>query len=65
MTQPIASVIVLGYNGRQYLDACISSVIDQDMPRESYEIVFVDNASVDGSADFVIERFPDVRVLRL
>ena len=65
MTQPTASVIVLGYNGRHYLDACISSVLDQEMPRESYEILYVDNASADGSAEFVSERFPDVRVLRL
>lgn len=65
MTQPTASVIVLGYNGRHYLEACVSSLLDQEMPRESYEILYVDNASADGSADFVSERFPGVRVLRL
>lgn len=65
MTQPTASVIVLGYNGRQYLEACISSLVDQDMPQDAYELLYVDNASADGSADFVSGRFPDVRVLRL
>lgn len=65
MSSPTASVIVLGYNGRQYLDACISSLLDQAMPRDAYEILYVDNASVDGSTELVRERFPDVRILQL
>jgi GT2 family glycosyltransferase len=61
---PIASVIVLAHNDKRYLDGCLSSLIDQDMPREEYEIIYADNASIDGSADFVGHRFPSVRVLR-
>lgn len=63
--RPIASVVVLAYNDRQYLEGCLSSLIDQDMPAEEYEIIYADNASTDGSADFVEERFPSVQVLRL
>lgn len=62
--RPIASVIVLAYNDRQYLEGCLSSLLDQDMPAEDYEVIYADNASTDGSADFVAERFPTVRVLR-
>ena len=40
-----ASVVILGYNGLRYLDACLSSVLDQDMRREEYEVIFADNAS--------------------
>lgn len=65
MTPPTVSVIVLGYNGRDYLDACLASLLDQDMPRSEYELLYVDNASSDGSASFVRERFPDVRVIEL
>ena len=65
MSLPAASVIVLGYNGRRYLDACLSSLLDQDLPHDEYEVLYVDNASTDGSADLVAERFPDVRLLRL
>lgn len=60
-----ASVIVLGYNGRRYLDAAISSLLDQDMPADQFEVIYVDNDSADGSADHVAEHFPDVRVIRL
>jgi GT2 family glycosyltransferase len=61
----IASVIVLAYNDKQYLDACFESLLDQDMPSESYEVIFADNASTDGSADYITEKFPRVRVMRL
>ncbi len=61
--KPLASVIVLAYNDRKYLEDCLSSLLDQDMPAEDYEVIYADNASTDGSADFVAERFPAVRVL--
>ncbi|MFB0546502.1 MAG: glycosyltransferase family 2 protein, partial [Anaerolineae bacterium] len=63
--RPIASVIVLAYNDKKYLEGSLSSLLDQDMPAEDYEVIYADNASTDDSADFVAERFPDVRVLRL
>ena len=65
MGQPTITVIVLGFNGREYLEACISSVLDQDLSRDAYEVLYVDNASTDGSPDFVREHFRDVRVLEL
>jgi GT2 family glycosyltransferase len=63
--EPIASIIVLAYNDKKYLEACLSSLLDQDMSAEDYEIIYADNASTDGSAEFVEERYPRVRVLRL
>ena len=61
----VASIIVLAYNDRQYLDACFSSLLDQDMPLESYEVIYADNASTDGSIEYVTEKFPDVRIVPL
>jgi GT2 family glycosyltransferase len=61
----IASVVVLGYNDKKYLEACLSSLLDQDMPPGSYEVLYVDNASPDGSADYVESTFPDVVLVRL
>lgn len=62
--QPVATVIVLGYNDKKYLDTCLGSLLDQDMPGEAFEIIYADNASSDGSANYVAERFPTVRVIR-
>ncbi len=60
-----ASVVVLAYNDKKYLDACLSSLVDQDMPAEDYEVIYADNASTDGSVAYVAETFPTVRILRL
>ena len=60
----IASIIIIGYNDKKYLEGCLSSLLDQDMPAEDYEVIYADNASTDGSADYVEACFPRVRVLR-
>ena len=60
---PRVSVLVLNLNGRQYLDACLSSLEAQAYPRDRFEIVVVDNGSADGSIAFVRERYPRTRVL--
>lgn len=59
---PRASVIVVGYNSRRFLDVCFSALTRQAYPGD-YEILFVDNASEDGSADYVRSHFPTVRVI--
>lgn len=61
--QPAVSVIVLGYNGQEYVDACLTSLLDQDF-EQAYEVLFVDNGSRDASAEQA-ERFADVKVHRL
>src|SRR3989304_6027578 len=61
--QPTVSVIVLGWNGRQYVDPCLTSLPAQDFDRP-YEVLFVDNGSTDGTADLA-ERHAGVRVHRL
>lgn len=61
-TQPAASVIVLNYNGRSWLDACLASVLGQEL-EGGVEVILVDNASSDGSVEQVQSRFPDVKVV--
>ncbi len=57
-----ASVIVLSWNGKPYLEDCLTAVLTQSYP--DFEALLVDNASTDGSADFVAERFPRARIIR-
>ncbi len=59
--EPPVSLIVLNWNGRQHLAYCLPSLLATDYPR--YELVVVDNASTDGSPDFVRQHFPTVRVM--
>jgi GT2 family glycosyltransferase len=49
---PSASIVVLGWNGLEYVDGCLSSVLDQDFERP-FEVLFVDNGSTDGTPERV------------
>ena len=60
--KPDVSVIVLGYNNRPYLEECLSSILSQK--GASFEVLYVDNASTDGSPDFVRSRFPPIKVVQ-
>lgn len=60
----VASVIILGHNGRDYIDGCLRSVLDQSFPAENYEVIWADNCSTDGSAELVSRQFGAVRVVR-
>jgi len=62
---PLASVIILGYWGREFVDDCLSSVLDQDLPPDQYEVLYVDNGSRDRAGELVRERYPRARVLEL
>lgn len=61
----LISVIILGYNGKKYVDGCLSSVLDQDLgPKHSYEVLWADNCSTDGSPAYVATHYPSVRLLQ-
>ncbi len=57
------SVIIPTYNARELLADCLQSIY-QNPPGSPYEVIVVDDASVDGSSEMVRERFPEVRLLR-
>jgi GT2 family glycosyltransferase len=61
--QPEVSVVIVSWNGRQHLETCLSSVARQrDV---TIETIVVDNASTDGTADYVRGCFPWVKVVTL
>jgi len=62
---PSVSIIVVNFNGKHYLEACLSSLIKLNYPRSRYEIILVDNHSTDGSVDYVRKAFPSVKIIRL
>ncbi|TAL61402.1 MAG: glycosyltransferase family 2 protein [Bacteroidetes bacterium] len=59
---PELSIIIVSYNVRQLLLNCIQSIIDTTA-KIDYEIIVVDNASNDGGAQAVKERFPELQVI--
>ena len=64
-SDPLVSVFVLNYNGREHLEACLPSLEAQVYPKNRLRIEVIDNGSTDGSVEFVQERFPRVVIHRL
>ncbi|MFN3322845.1 MAG: glycosyltransferase [Bryobacteraceae bacterium] len=60
-----ASVVIPNWNGRDLLEKYLPSVVTALADNPENEIIVVDNGSEDGSAGFVRERFPAVKVLAL
>src|SRR5713226_8210989 len=56
------SISIVSYNTRDYLRQCLNSILE-DTRGISLEVIVVDNASHDGSADAVATDFPRVRVI--
>jgi GT2 family glycosyltransferase len=60
---PQLSIIIVSYNTRQLLDECLCSLYQAKVPAGGMEIIVVDNASEDGSAQWVAERYPQVKLI--
>ena len=56
------SIIVVTYNSRAHLKACLESILADIGPND--EVIVVDNASSDGSADLVERNYPLVQLIR-
>ncbi len=54
------SVVIPTWNGRHHLEANLASVVEALTPYPGSEIIVVENASDDGSAEYLRRRFPDV-----
>lgn len=62
---PMISIIILNYNGKKYLDACFDSISKISYPQDRFEVIMIDNCSVDGSVDYAEENYSWVRVVSL
>jgi len=61
-SRPSVSIVIVSWNTRELLLDALATFLPLGDVRG--EVVVVDNGSVDGSADAVEERHPDVRVIR-
>jgi len=57
MTEPPVSVIITNWNGKHFLEKCLSSLTNQTL--SDYELILVDNSSTDGSVAYTTKRFKD------
>jgi GT2 family glycosyltransferase len=60
-----ASIVIPNWNGRDLLEKYLPSVIAATSGNPRNEVIVVDNGSTDGSAEFVRDHYPQVRLLAL
>jgi GT2 family glycosyltransferase len=58
---PRVAVVVLNYNGKALAEKCLRSVMNS--PYANKDIILVDNASTDGSVEYLRALFPSIFIL--
>lgn len=61
---PLVSIIIASLNGRRYLKDCIDSINSVTYPRESLEIILVDDGSRDKTYEYIRENFSGIKIFR-
>lgn len=57
------SIIIIAWNVRNLLQSCLESIY-KETKGIKFEVIYVDNASTDGSLDMVTEKFPQVKIIK-
>lgn len=63
MVYPKVSIVIVNWNGIKYLKMCLISIFKQTY--YNYEIILVDNCSIDDSIEYVRTIHPQVKIIKL
>lgn len=60
---PLVSVVIVTFNGKEFLQSCLNSVVKSDYP--DLEILLIDNGSSDGSVELIKKLFRNYPCIKL
>ena len=60
--EPYITIIILNYNGKEYIFDCINSVFKTTGC--NFEVILIDNNSTDQSSEYCKEKFPDLTLIK-
>jgi len=63
MNNPLVSIIIVNYNGKNHLEKCLESIMKIDY--NNYEIILIDNNSTDDSVEFVKNKYSSIIIIKL
>lgn len=63
LQKPLVAVVILSWNGRQFLEKFLPSVVASAY--QPLDIYVADNASTDGTADFLAKNYPSVKIIQV
>jgi GT2 family glycosyltransferase len=58
------SILIINFNGARHLSACLNALEEQTVPRHTFEVILLDNASSDNSLSLLRDHFPWVHVVK-
>lgn len=64
--RPLLSIILPMHNAEDYIDSCLTSLVDQDLDASSYEIIIINDGSTDGSmkiAKEYAEKYTNIQII--
>lgn len=61
MSEPSVAVVILNWNGKELLNSFLPSVIKSSY--SNLQLIVGDNASTDGSVEFVRDHYPQIRII--
>jgi GT2 family glycosyltransferase len=62
---PHVSIVILTYNGAEYIISLLESLSEQTYPLNLVEILVIDNASADNTVNLIIEEYKSVKIISL
>ena len=57
------TIVIPNYNGKHFMEPCLSSLSEQTY--KDFHILVIDNASSDGSIEYMEENYPDIELIKL
>ncbi|MDD5087908.1 MAG: glycosyltransferase, partial [bacterium] len=61
---PELSILIVCFNGREVIEGCLRS-LRRVRDEADFEVIVIDNASRDGSVEWIRSEFPEVRLIAL
>ena len=61
----LVSFIIPAYNSKKIVHLALDSIRNIKFNKKDYEVIVVDNGSIDGSGDFIKKKWPWVRIVKL
>ncbi|WP_129061431.1 glycosyltransferase family 2 protein [Halarcobacter mediterraneus] len=56
-------IVICNFNKIDYLKGCLKTLFESSFKNYSYDVIVVDNASEDGSPEFIKEKYPEITLL--
>jgi len=56
------NINIVTWNSRSYISSCLSSIFQQSF--RDFSVLVIDNASRDGTVEFIEKNFPEVKILK-